>query len=74
MICVKNSNEIAMDRQLLVSLVTEHLDNAPGYFPPHTHTHLNRGIYMLLYKNKTHPSSFTVTQFYPASWFAIVLG
>lgn len=31
MICVKNRNEIAMDRQLLVSLVTEHLDNAPGY-------------------------------------------
>lgn len=32
MICVKVSNAIAMDRQPLVSLVTENLGNAPGYF------------------------------------------
>lgn len=69
MICVKNRNEIAMDRQLWVSPVTEHLDNAPGYF------FLNRLIYKCYYaRTKKHNNPSTVTQFYLVNWFAIVLG
>lgn len=68
MICVKNRNEIATDRQLLVSLVTEHLGNAPGYFL------LNRLIYKCSYattKNTTVQPlslSFTLQVDFPLCW------